>query len=75
MQATNVGIHAEENSNEDRAKKIQAGVCWEDTNFRTIRLDPYVLPLDEAPDDEVDKRKTCVVCTWIEDWEDEAVRP
>ncbi len=75
MQATIAGTHAQENTDEDRAKKMQDGLCWEDANFRIIGLDPNILPLDEAPNDEVARRKTCIFCAWIEDWEDEAVWP
>ncbi len=75
MQATIAGIHAQENKDEDMAKKVQAGVCLEDTNFRTISLNPNVLPLDESHDDKVARRKTHVFCSWIEDWEDKGVGP
>ncbi len=73
--ATIAGIHAHENNKENRARKIQDGVCWEDTDFRTISLDSNVLTLDEAPDDEVAKKKTCVFCTLIDGWEDNAIGP
>ncbi len=75
MQATIDGIHAQENNDKDRAKKMKAGVIWEDADFRTIGLDPNVLLLDESPDDEVTRRKTCVFWAWIEEGEDEAVGP
>ena len=75
MQATIAGIHAQENNDEDRAKKMRAGVLWEDEDFRTIALDPNVLPLDEAPDDEIAKRKSRVFRGWIEQWEDGGLGP
>ncbi len=73
MQATIAGIHMQENIDNDQAKKIKVGVCWEDCDFRTIGLDPKVLPPDEAPDIEVVRRKTHVFYSWIEDWEDEGM--
>ena len=73
--ATIAGIHAQENNNEDRAKKMRAGVLWEDEDFRTIALDPNVLLLDEAPDDEIAKRKSRVLRGWIEQWEDGGLGP
>lgn len=73
LQATIAGIHMQENNDDDQAEKMKAGVCLGDCDFRTIGLDPKVLPLDEAPDDEVVRRKTRVFCAWIEDWEDEGI--
>lgn len=71
MQATIAGIHCAENNDRDRAKKLRAGVIWDDDDFETLRLDPYCLPLDVAPDDEVTRRTTRIFRAWIENWEDE----
>ncbi len=65
IQATFSGICAQENNDKDRAKKFQAGVCWEDGDFRKIALDQNVLPLDEDPKGEIFRRETCVFCAWI----------
>mmetsp|Transcript_8841 Transcript_8841/g.18352 ORF Transcript_8841/g.18352 Transcript_8841/m.18352 type:complete len:124 (+) Transcript_8841:542-913(+) len=69
MQATIAGIHAAENNDHDRAKRMRAG------DFATLHLDPHCLPLDCAPDDEVVRRTTRVFRGWIEDWEQEDVGP
>ncbi len=66
MQATIAGIHCAENNDRDRAKKLRAGVIWDDGDFETLGLDPYCLPLDFAPDDEVTRRTTRVFHAWIE---------
>ncbi len=55
------------------AKKMTTGVCWEDCDFRKMGLIPKVLTLDEAPDDEVIRRKTYVFCAWIQDWENKGM--
>ncbi len=66
MQATIDVIHAQVNKDDDQAKKIKAQVPKEDDDFRTIDLDDEILSLDEAPDDKVVRRNTCVLCSWIE---------
>mmetsp|Transcript_2661 Transcript_2661/g.5122 ORF Transcript_2661/g.5122 Transcript_2661/m.5122 type:complete len:288 (+) Transcript_2661:1342-2205(+) len=75
MQATIASIHAAENNDQDRAKRMRAGVLWDDEDFATLHLDPHCLPLDCAPDDEVVRRTTRVFRGWIEDWEQEDVGP
>lgn len=71
MQATISGIHMQENNDDDQAKKMNTGVCWEDSDFRRIGLYPKVLSLNEAADDEVFRRKTHVFHDCIKDWKDE----
>lgn len=70
MQATIAGIHAAENNDQDRAKRLRAGVIWEDSDFETLGLDANCLPLDVAPDEEVAKRSTRIFRAWREEWED-----
>ncbi len=53
MQATIAGIHAAENNNQDCAKRMRAGVLWDDEDFATLHLDPHCLSLDCGPDDEI----------------------
>ncbi len=73
MKAMIACINMQENNDNDWTKKMKAGVCWEDFDFRMSGLDPKVLPLDEASDGEVVRRKTCVLWAWIDDWEDEGI--
>lgn len=75
MQATIAGIHAAENNEEDRAKKMRAGVVWDDDDFETLGLDAHCLPLDVAPDDEVKRRTTRIFRAWLESWEEVGTGP
>ncbi len=68
MQAIIAGIHCAENNDMGQAKKLRAGVIWEDEDFETLGLDPY-LPLDVAPDDEVARRITGIFSAWKVNWE------
>ncbi len=59
MQATIAVIHAAENNEEDCARKMRAGVDWDDDDFKTLGLDAHFLPLEVAPDD-IKQRTTCI---------------
>ncbi len=72
MQAIIADIHAQENIDDDWEKRCLPKFAGK-MLFRTIGLDPEILSLDEAPDDEVLRRNTCVSNAWIEDWKDGAV--
>ncbi len=58
MQATTAGFHAAENNDQDCAKRMRAGILWDDDDFATLHLDLHCLPLDCAPDEEVVQRTT-----------------
>ena len=75
MQAYIASIHAAENNDQDRAKRMRAGVLWDDEDFVTLHFDAHCLPLDCAPDDEIVRRTTRVLRGWLEDWEQEDVGP
>ncbi len=70
MQATIAGIYTAENNEKDCAKKMRAGVIWDDDVFGTLGLDVHCLPLDVVPDDEIKQRATGIFCVWLKDWEE-----
>ncbi len=72
MQATIAGINSAENNDGDQAKKLRAGVIWEDWDFETLGLYPYCLTLDVAPGDGFARRRnSCIIHAWRKNWEDD----
>ncbi len=69
MPATITGIHAAENNEEDCAKKMRAGVVWDDDDFKTLGQDVHCHPLNVAPHDEIKQRTTDIFQAWLKDWE------
>ncbi len=75
MQATIASNHAAESNEEDCARKIRAGVIWDDDHFKTPGLDAHCVTLEVAPDDEIKQRTTRIFQVWMEEWEEVNTKP